>query len=131
MHSHALLCQGSNGTRLAASINNISFVYPNVDLLQAYYYKASEAALGEIIPSNLQESFNYTADYQDLRLEFTRKWTSVKFLEYNSDVEIVFQGTSLVAGLEHPMHLHGYSFYVVGWGFGNIDEEKDPLTYNL
>ncbi|RVW72541.1 putative laccase-9 [Vitis vinifera] len=29
------------------------------------------------------------------------------------------------------MHLHGYSFYVVGWGFGNFDKDKDPLHYNL
>ena len=46
-------------------------------------------------------------------------------------VEIVFQGTNLVAGTDHPMHLHGYSFYVVGWGFGNFDKNRDPLRYNL
>ncbi|WOG86778.1 hypothetical protein DCAR_0205996 [Daucus carota subsp. sativus] len=125
------LCQGPNGTKLAASMNNISFAYPNVDLLQAYYYKTSEALLGESIPSNPTVVYNYTADYQDLSSELTRKGTSVKFLEYNSDVEIVFQGTSLVAGMDHPMHLHGYSFYVVGWGFGNFDTEKDPPAYNL
>ncbi|CAI9763918.1 unnamed protein product [Fraxinus pennsylvanica] len=44
---------------------------------------------------------------------------------------MILQGTNLVAGIDHPMHLHGYSFYVVGWGFGNFDEDKDPLNYNL
>ncbi|KAM5549343.1 hypothetical protein ABKV19_000658 [Rosa sericea] len=29
------------------------------------------------------------------------------------------------------MHLHGYDFHIVGTGFGNFDEEKDPLSYNL
>lgn len=29
------------------------------------------------------------------------------------------------------MHLHGYTFYVVGSGFGNFDNETDPLGYNL
>jgi laccase len=29
------------------------------------------------------------------------------------------------------MHIHGTSFYVVGWGFGNFDKDKDPLRYNL
>ncbi|RVW72534.1 putative laccase-9 [Vitis vinifera] len=48
--------------------------------------------------------------------------TEVRVLEYNSTVEIVFQGTNLVAGTHHPMHLHGYSFYLVGWGFGNFDK---------
>lgn len=31
-------CGGPNGTRLATSINNISFVDPSIDILQAYYY---------------------------------------------------------------------------------------------
>nr|GMD50095.1 Laccase-14 [Ipomoea batatas] len=57
--------------------------------------------------------------------------TEVRVLEYGSTVEIVFQGTNLVAGIDHPMHLHGHSFYVVGWGFGNFDKNKDPLNYNL
>ena len=52
-------------------------------------------------------------------------------VEYNSTVEIVFQGTNVLAATHHPMHLHGYSFYVVGWGFGNFDGNKDPLRYNL
>lgn len=52
-------------------------------------------------------------------------------MEFNSTVELVFQGTNLVAGIDHPMHLHGYSFYVVGWGFGNFDKVNDPLRYNL
>jgi laccase len=29
------------------------------------------------------------------------------------------------------MHLHGFSFYVVGRGFGKFDKDKDPITYNL
>ncbi|KAK3411194.1 hypothetical protein EUGRSUZ_J03170 [Eucalyptus grandis] len=31
-------CAGPNGTRLAASMNNISFTNPSIDILQAYYY---------------------------------------------------------------------------------------------
>ncbi|KAL6316028.1 hypothetical protein AAG906_015444 [Vitis piasezkii] len=57
--------------------------------------------------------------------------SEVRVLEYNSTVEIVFQGTNVLAATHHPMHLHGYSFYVVGWGFGNFDGNKDPLRYNL
>ena len=55
----------------------------------------------------------------------------MKVLEYGSTVELVLQGTNLLAGTEHPMHLHGLSFYVVGWGFGNLDKHKGPLKYNL
>ncbi|RVW41417.1 putative laccase-9 [Vitis vinifera] len=94
-------CLGANGTRTVSSINNISFHTPTIDILEAYYYN------------------------------ITGHGTEVRVLEYNSTVEIVFQGTNLVGGTTHPMHLHGHSFYVVGWGFGNFDENRDPLRYNL
>ena len=56
----------------------------------------------------------------------------VKVLEYNESVEIVFQGTDVVGGsINHPMHLHGYTFYVVGQGFGNFDNVTDPKNFNL
>ncbi|RVX07079.1 Laccase-14 [Vitis vinifera] len=93
----------ANGTRSAASINNISFHTPTIDILEAYYYNISVA----------------------------ERRNRSKGLEYNSTVEIVLQGTNLVAGVTHPMHLHGHSFYVVGWGFGNFDENRDPMHYNL
>ncbi|OWM71981.1 hypothetical protein CDL15_Pgr017864 [Punica granatum] len=32
---------------------------------------------------------------------------------------------------DHPMHLHGYSFYVVGSGYRNFNNETDPKDYNL
>ncbi|KAJ3679648.1 hypothetical protein LUZ60_017659 [Juncus effusus] len=55
---------------------------------------------------------------------------SVKVLKYGERVEVVFQGTSLVLAEDHPLHLHGYSFYVMGQGFGNFNEKTDPLGYN-
>lgn len=55
----------------------------------------------------------------------------MKVLECNTAVEIVFQGTDLLAGTDHPMHLHGYSFYVVGGGFGNFDRAKDAKRFNF
>ena len=53
-------------------------------------------------------------------------------LNYNDVVEVVFQGTNLREGAgTHPIHLHGYSFYVVGTGFGNYKNETDPKDFNL
>ncbi|KAF7127905.1 hypothetical protein RHSIM_Rhsim11G0091000 [Rhododendron simsii] len=123
-------CEGPNGTRLSASVNNISFVSPSIDILQAYY-KHISGVYGVNFPSYPPLVFDYTADYLPVELELPQKGTEVKVLEYNSTVEIVLQGTNLVGGTDHPMHLHGYSFYVVGWGFGNFDKDKDPLGYNL
>ncbi|CAL5348677.1 unnamed protein product [Camellia sinensis] len=123
-------CAGPNGTRLSASMNNISFVNPSIDILQAYYNHIN-GVYEDRFPNVPPLIFNFTADYLPLELETPQKGTEVKVLEYNSTVELVFQGTNLVAGTEHPMHLHGYSFYVVGWGSGNFDKDKDPLGYNL
>ncbi|KAJ9675364.1 hypothetical protein PVL29_024345 [Vitis rotundifolia] len=123
-------CLGPNGTRLATSINNISFQSPTIDILQAYYYNIS-GVYGDKFPSVPPLVFDFTAEYPPLKYETPRNGTEVRVLEYNSTVEIVFQGTNLLSGTDHPMHLHGYSFYVVGWGFGNFNKNRDPLRYNL
>ena len=58
--------------------------------------------------------------------------TKVKVLNYNESVEIIVQGTNLQGqGEDHPLHLHGYTFYVVGMGRGNFNNETDPKWYNL
>ncbi|KAK2632523.1 hypothetical protein EUGRSUZ_L01441 [Eucalyptus grandis] len=123
-------CAGPNGTRLAASVNNISFTNPSIDILQAYYY-GIKGVFGTRLPSFPPYIFNFTADDLPLDLETPKRGTEAKVLKYNSTVDLVFQGTNLEAGTDHPIHLHGYSFYVVGWGFGNFDLKKDPLDYNL
>lgn len=62
----------------------------------------------------------------------TERGTRVKVVEFNEEVEIVFQGTDLLnSSMDHPMHLHGHSFYVVGLGHGNYDNETDPMAFNL
>ncbi|GAB4862067.1 hypothetical protein Ancab_037321 [Ancistrocladus abbreviatus] len=123
-------CQGPNGTRLASSLNNVSFVNPTIDILQAYY-KRINGVYEDDFPDFPPLVFNYTADYLPLEYEIPTRGTKVKVLDFNTTVEIVFQGTNVVAGADHPMHLHGHSFYVVGLGFGNFDKDKDPLNYNL
>ncbi|CAK7346694.1 unnamed protein product [Dovyalis caffra] len=117
--------------RLAASVNNISFQSPiRMDILRAYYNHIN-GVYGDRFPNKPPLFFNFTSDNIPQIYETPDKRTEVKVLEHNSTVEIVFQGTNVLAGTDHPMHLHGTSFYVVGWGFGNFDKHKDPLRYNL
>ncbi|BFG40987.1 hypothetical protein CerSpe_272610 [Prunus speciosa] len=52
-------------------------------------------------------------------------------INYGEGVEIVFQGTSIIADEKHPMHLHGFIFYLVGIGSGNFNSTTSPTTYNL
>uniref|UniRef100_A0A2N9E2B6 Laccase n=1 Tax=Fagus sylvatica TaxID=28930 RepID=A0A2N9E2B6_FAGSY len=39
--------------------------------------------------------------------------------------------TSILGAESHPLHLHGFNFFVVGQGFGNFDSNKDPAKFNL
>ncbi|AES73286.2 transparent testa protein [Medicago truncatula] len=125
-------CEGPNGTILSSSMNNISFQTPNkFDILEAYYYHIN-GVFSKGFPSFPPLIFNFTADSFPLTLNTPKRGTKVKVLKYGSTVELVFQGTNLVGGgLDHPMHLHGFSFYVVGYGFGNFNKSKHPMNYNL
>ncbi|XP_016513833.1 laccase-14-like [Nicotiana tabacum] len=123
-------CLGPNGDKFAASVNNISFVMPQIDILEAYY-KQINGIYGDDFPSVPPLKFNYTGDSLPVEFQRVDRRTEVHVLEYGSTVEIVLQGTNLLGGVDHPIHLHGYSFYVVGLGFGNFDKEKDPLNYNV
>lgn len=125
-----LTCQGPNGTQLASSMNNISFENPSIDILEAYYNHVN-GVFGTRFPTFPPFMFNFTADYLPMSLEIPRKGTEVKVLRFGATVEVVFQGTNLVAGIDHPMHLHGFSFYVVGYGKGNFNEKMHPRDFNL
>jgi len=119
-----------NGTRFAASLNNVSFVLPPVvDVLDAYYYSI-RGVYEPDFPNKPPFFFNFT-DSLPLELSFTKRGTKVKVVEYGAVVEVVFQDTGILGAESHPMHLHGFSFYVVGRGFGIFDKNTDPATYNL
>ncbi|WCJ44059.1 laccase 14 [Euphorbia peplus] len=121
----------NNTTTLAASVNNISFSPPtSMDILKAYYYNIS-GIYGDEFPDKPPVYYNFTGDEIPVIYRTPTRDIQVKVLEFNSTVEIVFQGTNLLAGTDHPMHIHGTSFYVVGWGLNNFDKKKDPLKYNL
>ncbi|XP_047162507.1 laccase-15-like [Vigna umbellata] len=123
-------CQGPNGTIFAASMNNISFDTPNINILEAYYYHVN-GIYKTGFPRFPPFIFNFTADFLPLTLNIPKRETRVNVLNYGATVEIVFQGTNVVAGIDHPMHLHGFSFHVVGYGLGNFNQSKDPVTFNL
>ncbi|KAJ7950287.1 Laccase [Quillaja saponaria] len=55
-------CQGPNNTRVAASINNVSFVQPNIALLQAHFFNQSQGVYTTDFPANPPFKFNYTGN---------------------------------------------------------------------
>ncbi|CAL5398768.1 unnamed protein product [Camellia sinensis] len=83
-------CDGPNGDRLAASLNNMSFVTPEVDVLQAYYSQLKGFYTTDF-SSQPPYFFNFTADDVSDDYLTPKNATKVKVLEKSS------------------MHLHGYN----------------------
>ncbi|CAL4946624.1 unnamed protein product [Urochloa decumbens] len=122
-------CQGPNGTKFAASINNNSFFRPRTALLEAHYRRRYAGVLLANFPTTPPHPFNYTGTPPNNT--FVMHGTRVVPLAFNTSVELVLQGTSIQGAESHPLHLHGYDYYVVGQGFGNFDPVNDPPKYNL
>ncbi|KAJ9675410.1 hypothetical protein PVL29_024366 [Vitis rotundifolia] len=125
-------CAGPDGYRMAAALNNKTFKNPQVDILQAYYWNLSGIYESDF-PDQPLHYFNFTAlDLMSENVTISDPGARVKVLNYNETVEIVFQGTNIMNSAEtHPIHLHGYKFYVVGRGHGIFDNETDPKNFNL
>ncbi|XP_051192711.1 putative laccase-9 [Lolium perenne] len=124
-------CRGpGNNSRLAASLNNASFEDPHTDILDAYYY-STKGIYETDFPNVPPFLFNFTNTNGSRRYWPTKRSTKVKVLEYGTVLEIVFQDTDILGAENHPMHLHGFAFYVVGRGLGNFNATTDPAKYNL
>ncbi|KAF8396887.1 hypothetical protein HHK36_018522 [Tetracentron sinense] len=119
----------ANGSRVVAAINNVSFVMPTMALLQAHFFNIS-GVFTDDFPSNPPIAFNYTGTTQPSSFQ-TMNGTRLYRLAYNSTVELVLQDTGIIAPENHPIHLHGFNFFVVGRGLGNFNPKKDPKKFNF
>ncbi|KAF7849466.1 hypothetical protein BT93_L0776 [Corymbia citriodora subsp. variegata] len=122
-------CQGPNNSMLAASINNVSFVMPSTALLQAHFFKQSNGVFTTDFPTKPPSKFNYTGTPPNNSM--VNSGTKVVILPFNTTVELVMQDTSIIGAESHPLHLHGFNFFVVGQGFGNFKPKRDPKNFNL
>ena len=123
-------CQGPNGTRFAASINNMSFVLPKRNSLMQAYYQGQPGIFTTDFPPVPPVKFDYTGNVSR-GLWQPVKSTKLYKLKFGAKVQIVLQDTSIVTVEDHPMHLHGYHFAVIGSGFGNFNPQTDPARFNL
>ncbi|KAM7497218.1 hypothetical protein LguiA_021632 [Lonicera macranthoides] len=75
------------------------------------------------VPQTVDKKFLFTA----------RAWplSEEQYLPRTQCVELVMQDTSILGAESHPLHLHGFNFFIVGQGFGNYDASKDPTKFNL
>ncbi|WCJ19957.1 laccase 12 [Euphorbia peplus] len=124
-------CQGPiNGTRFSASMNNVSFVLPsNYSLLHAYKHKIPGVFTTDY-PAKPPVTFDYTGNVSQSLWQPIRG-TKLYKLKYGSKVQVVLQDTSIITPENHPIHLHGYDFYIIAEGFGNFNPKKDTSKFNL
>ncbi|KAH6796717.1 laccase 17 [Perilla frutescens var. hirtella] len=122
-------CQGPNGTKFAATVSNISFVQPTTALLQAHFSGQSSGVYTADFPFSPLRWFNYTGNPPNNTM--VGNGTKLMVLPFNTSVEVVMQDTSILGAESHPLHLHGFNFFVVGKGFGNYDPINDPKSFNL
>ncbi|KAL8089557.1 hypothetical protein AgCh_039142 [Apium graveolens] len=116
-----------NGSRVVADFNNVTFVMPKINLLQAHYFKIN-GIFTDDFPGKPVMPYNYTGTQP--KNFGTVKATKLYRLAYNSTVELVLQGTGMVIPENHPIHLHGFNFFIVGRGVGNF-KKKDRKKFNL
>ncbi|XP_039041759.1 laccase-14-like [Hibiscus syriacus] len=89
--------------RFAASLNNVSFVFPQIDILDAYYNMSTSGVFTEDFPLSPPEFYNFTGDLTGLTT-MSDTGTKVVMLNYGDAVEIVLQATQIGSGGSHPIH---------------------------
>ncbi|KAJ6806881.1 laccase-25-like precursor [Iris pallida] len=126
-------CQGMAAS---ANMNNVSFVFPTKMSLLEAHLKGANGVYTKDFPDRPPTVFDYTntsinTDPTLASLPFAEKGTKVKKLKYNSTVEVVLQNTAILTIENHPIHLHGFNFFVLAQGFGNYDSSTAVKSYNL
>ncbi|KAL4633082.1 hypothetical protein ACB092_04G095400 [Castanea dentata] len=124
-------CKGFSGKRFFASMNNQSFVRPFKSVLESHYKNLTNVEFSSDFPEKPPTAFDYTGVDPFTGNMNTEFGTKLLVVPYGTNMEIVLQGTSFLNTENHPIHVHGHNFFVVGSGFGNFDVAKDPAKYNL
>ncbi|XP_061374004.1 laccase-4-like isoform X1 [Gastrolobium bilobum] len=117
-----------NGSRVVADINNVTFVMPKISLLQAHFFNIKGVFTYDF-PGNPPIVYNFTGTQPPNFM--TMRGTRLYRLAYNSTVQLVLQDTGMIAPENHPIHLHGFNFFVVGKGQGNFNPINDTKKFNL
>lgn len=130
-----VVCNRSRGT-LGASMNNVSFRLPTVMSLLEAHYRGFHAEYKSDFPDRPPVMFDFTnnslnTDPRLAPLRHTQRGTKVKKVKYNATVEMVLQNTAFIGIENHPVHLHGFNFFVLAQGFGNYNSTTARSRCNL
>ncbi|KAL2633976.1 hypothetical protein R1flu_005455 [Riccia fluitans] len=114
----------------AGQVNNITWVEPRISVLQAYYFDIKGVYTADF-PDFPVHPFDYTSpDSPPAPERLSNPGTRVSVIEYGTVVDLVLQGVNNILFQNHPFHLHGNSFWILGRGMGNYDPNTSPATLN-
>lgn len=125
--------------------NNYSATFPATPIiLSAYQAVNSEGALswpktqtpGIVnLPDYPLSPWNYTETMQDAGAgtNLNIEGNVIVRLVNGSVVELVLQNARSLNGAAeyHSWHLHGHTFWLIGQGLGDFNNESDPANFNL
>lgn len=113
------------------AINNVSFKLPHTPYLIALKHKLPGAFDSEPPPDNFKSNYDI---YSVAKNSNATASSGIYRLQFNSTVDIILQNANSMTpnnSETHPWHLHGHDFWVLGYGNGKFDINKDPESYNL
>ncbi|MED6181434.1 hypothetical protein PIB30_019332 [Stylosanthes scabra] len=114
------------------SVNNVSFSLPQTPYLVALKDNIKDA-FDQTPPPEGYDSVHYDIFSVQNNTNATSS-NGIYRLEFDSTVDIILQNANTMNknnSETHPWHLHGHDFWVLGYGNGKFDKEKDPKNYNL
>ena len=112
-------------------MNNLSFVRPPISILECYYKNLSTHEYSLDFPEKPPKAFNYTGVdplKENMNMNFG---TKLLILPYGTNLEMALQNTAFLNVENHPIHVHGHNFFIVGQDFGNYYVNKNKANYNL
>ena len=125
----------NNVTMTMSSEPIISSAYDASNTNDAMPWPNTEVPGTVVVPDGPPTPWDYSQRVQDTVVgEYNgQRDPSYIALTEGELVEVVLQNARALNGAAemHSWHLHGHSFYVVGFGFGTFDEASDIATYNL
>lgn len=114
------------------SLNNVSFTPPSTPYLAALKYNLT-TAFDQTAPPDHYESASYDI-FGVARNVNATSGSGIYRLEFGSVVDVVLQNANAMKEGEsetHPWHLHGHDFWVMGFGEGKFERERDSQRFNL
>ncbi|KAK6940276.1 Multicopper oxidase, N-terminal [Dillenia turbinata] len=113
------------------ALNNVSLVLPPTPYLGAIKYRLKGAYDNSIPPETFPGDYNIMVPPTNPNSTYGN---GIYMLGMNTIVDVILQNANALdenTSEIHPWHLHGHDFWVLGYGEGKFDPQKDDAKLNL